>query len=270
MMLTPFYTCDFGDIYNVSAEVLLSEIKVDLIVTSPPYGSLRRYKGFSFDLEAISNGIKTALVGGGCCVWIVGDQTINGCEQMIPFKHAQALIQSGLSLYDTMIWEKPSPACPTEGRYYDVFEFMFVFCNGRKPKTLNLLCDRKNRSEGFVAKRETRSSREDRRYHWGENSTRAVKPFGRRFNVWHVSRGVNKTPHPAVFPEQLVTDHLKTWSNKGDLVCDPMAGSGTTAIAAIKEGRRFIVNDISTEYCELMKERINGFLNSYTPDLFGD
>lgn len=255
-MMKPYFECEYGVVYNASAETLLNEIRSDLIVTSPPYGTLRKYKGFDFDLGKIAHGVKTCLSDGGTCVWVVADQTIRGCEQLIPFKHAQAMIDAGLSLYDTMIWEKPSPAVPTEGRYYDVFEYMFVFCDGKKPKTLNLLADRKNRSAGFVAKRETRSSREDRRYHWGENSTRAVADYGRRFNVWQISRGHNATPHPAVFPEQLALDHILSWSNEGDVVCDPMAGSGTVALAAMKTGRKFIVNDISTEYCDLMVDRI--------------
>lgn len=255
-MIKPYFECEYGVVYNVSAEVLLNEVQSDLIVTSPPYGSLRKYKGFEFNLDLVAQGIKTSLVDGGTCVWVVADQTIRGCEQLIPFKHAQAMIDAGLSLYDTMIWEKPSPACPTEGRYYDVFEYMMVFCDGKKPKTLNLLADRKNRSAGFVAKRETRSSREDRRYHWGENSMRKVKEYGRRFNVWQISRGHNKTEHPAVFPEQLATDHILSWSNEGDVVCDPMAGSGTVAVSAIQTGRKFVVNDISREYCDMMVERI--------------
>lgn len=256
MAITPYFSCSFGDVYNVSAEVLLNNINCDLIVTSPPYGTLRKYKGFDFDLDLIAKGIYKSLSKGGCLVWIVADQTIKGCEQLIPFKHAQSMINTGLSLYDTMIWEKPSPAVPTEGRYYDVFEYMFIFCKGRKPKSLNLLNDRKNRSAGFVAKRDIKTAREDRRYHWGKNSTRAVKEFGRRFNVWHISRGKNNTDHPAVFPEQLAEDHIKTWSDIGDTVCDPMAGSGTTAIAAIKQNRKFIVGDISKDYCEIIKNRI--------------
>lgn len=89
-----------------------------------------------------------------------------------------------------------------------------------------------------------------------EDGKRVVKPFGRRFNVWMVPRSKNETRHPAVFPLKLAADHIKSWSNVGDLVCDPMSGSGKAAIAAMNEGRRFVVNDISLEYCEIMVERI--------------
>lgn len=92
---------------------------------------------------------------------------------------------------------------------------------------------------------------------------RAVKDYGRRFNVWQISRGHNTTPHPAVFPEKLAVDHILSWSNEGDVICDPMAGSGTVALAAMKTGRKFIVNDISTEYCDLMVDRIKKHCNEH-------
>lgn len=63
---------------------------------------------------------------------------------------------------------------------------------------------------------------------------RVVKEYSRRFNVWEVARGLNKTKHPAVFPERLANDHILSWSNKGDVVLDPFCGSGTTAKMAQK------------------------------------
>lgn len=41
--------------------------------------------------------------------------------------------------------------------------------------------------------------------------------------------------HPAVFPLQLPTRHIQSWTNEGDVVLDPFIGSGTTAMAAIDE-----------------------------------
>lgn len=62
--------------------------------------------------------------------------------------------------------------------------------------------------------------------------------------------------HPATFPEELVGDHIRSWSNLGDLICDPMAGSGTTCLMAKLLGRRFIGVDISKQYCNLAAERV--------------
>ena len=62
--------------------------------------------------------------------------------------------------------------------------------------------------------------------------------------------------HPAIFPEKLAEDHIKTWSKKGDLVYDPFLGSGTTAKAAISLNRNWIGSEISSQYCALSKKRI--------------
>ena len=62
--------------------------------------------------------------------------------------------------------------------------------------------------------------------------------------------------HPAIFPEKLAEDHIKSWSKKGDLVYDPFLGSGTTAKAAIALDRNWIGSEISSQYCTLAKRRI--------------
>ena len=62
--------------------------------------------------------------------------------------------------------------------------------------------------------------------------------------------------HPAPFPIALARDHIATWSNHGDVVLDPFAGSGTTAIAAKELGRRFIGLELSADYCEIAEQRL--------------
>lgn len=231
---------------------LLPDESVDLTVTSPPYDNLRTYKGFSWDFEATARELYRVTKQGGVVVWIVADATIKGSETGTSFKQALYFKECGFKLYDTMIWSKPSPQAPTEGRYYDVFEYMFIFSKG-KPKSLNLLNDRKNKSAGHISKKETRSCREDRRTKEG---TRIVKEYSRRFNIWEISRGNNKTKHPAVFPLALAQDHILTWSNEGDTVLDCFIGSGTTAVACIRTKRNYIGFEISSEYCEMAKRRI--------------
>ena len=225
---------------------------VDLTVTSPPYDKLRTYKGFSWDFEATARELYRVTKQGGVVVWIVADSTVSGSETGTSFRQALYFKECGFDLYDTMIWSKPSPQAPTEGRYYDVFEYMFIFSKG-KPKTLNLLVDRKNKSFGAKSKKETRSCREDRRTKEG---IRTVKEYSRRFNVWEISRGHNKTSHPAVFPESLARDHILSWSNEGDVVLDPFLGSGTTSKMALLNNRNFVGFEISKEYCDIAQKRI--------------
>jgi len=237
---------------NLETMAKMPDNYVDLTVTSPPYDDLRDYKGYSFPFEDIAKELFRVVKVGGVVVWVVGDATIKGSETGTSFRQALFFKEIGFNLYDTMIWRKPSPQAPTEGRYYDVFEYMFVFSKG-KPKTLNLLKDRKNKSAGAVSNKETRSCREDRKV---KNEKRVVAEFSRRFNVWELSRGRNNTNHPAVFPEKLANDHIISWSNENDLVYDPFMGSGTTAKMSILNNRNWIGSEISSEYCEIIEERV--------------
>lgn len=230
---------------------------IDITVTSPPYDNLRNYKGSLEWGEHIWKPILEELYritkDGGVVVWVVADKCVKGGETGTSFKQALYAMECGFRLYDTMIWNKPSPQAPTEGRYYDVFEYMFVFSKG-KPATLNLLRDRKNKSAGSVSNKESRSCREDRKILDGK---RTVPEYSRRFNVWDVSRGSNRTEHPAVFPESLAHDHILSWSNEGDTVFDPFMGSGTTGKMAKKLNRNFIGIEKVEEYFDIAKNRIN-------------
>ncbi len=83
-----------------------------------------------------------------------------------------------------------------------------------------------------------------------------------RGNIWEYVVGKNLEDqeakgHPAPFPCELARDHISSWSNEGDLVLDPMCGSGTTCKVAKELGRNYIGIDISHEYCDLARNRIN-------------
>ena len=60
----------------------------------------------------------------------------------------------------------------------------------------------------------------------------------------------------AQFPEKLAHDHILSWSNPGDTVLDPMMGSGTTGVAAIRSGRNFIGIEIDENYFRMAEQRI--------------
>jgi site-specific DNA-methyltransferase (adenine-specific) len=76
-------------------------------------------------------------------------------------------------------------------------------------------------------------------------------------NVWSMPVGFKNLGHPAVFPEQLATDHILSWSNENDIILDPMCGSGTTCKMAKMHNRNYIGIEISQKYCNIANERIN-------------
>lgn len=263
--------CDLTELYNTSyysnekgmllqgdcGEVmkLMPNSCIDLTVTSPPYSDLRKYKGFNFNFEQIAQELYRITKEGGCVVWICSDKTQNGSETGTSFEQALYFKSIGFNLYDTMIWRKPNPSVPTEGRYYNCFEYMFVFSKG-KPKSLNFINDKENKGFGKSYKSDNRMNPEQRKQ---QGEIKTISQFSRRHNVWDIAIGKNETKHPAVFPEQLASDHIYTWSEEGDIVFDPFCGSGTTAKMAMQLNRRWIGVELSEEYCEMIKDRLEKY-----------
>ena len=245
---------------NVTVMKQMPDECVDLTVTSPPYDNLRAYNGNSaFDFEGIAKELFRVTKAGGVVVWVVGDATINGSETGTSFKQALFFKEIGFNLHDTMIFEKDSFQKPNHNRYWACFEYMFVLSKGN-PKTAYMISDRANSQSGKTVSSKTVRNAD------GSTSTRrpvVIAAFGKRKNIWAYSTGYGKGTtckeayqHPAMFPEQLATDHILSWSNEGDTVLDPFAGSGTTGIAAMNTGRKFILIEKDAGYCEIIRRRI--------------
>lgn len=245
-----------GDCCEKVKELIDKGIKTDLTITSCPYDDLRNYDGkIQFDeskwreliplLYDITN-------DGGVVVWIVNDMVKNGSKTGTSFKQALAFMDAGFNLNDTMIWSKLNPMPQVkQPRYNQCFEYMFVFSKG-KPKTFNPImvpCKCAGQNYDSTCK------------NMGGENGRTEKHFiinkeKVKSNIWECAVAKNKTVHTAVFPLQLIIDHIKSWTNEGDTVLDPFVGSGTSGIAALKLNRNFIGIDIVPEYCKLTEEQI--------------
>jgi DNA modification methylase len=261
---------EINKIYNESCIETMSKMVdnfIDLTVTSPPYDNLRLYKGYVFDFKNIAKELYRITKIGGVLVWIINDETVKGSESGTSFRHALHFMNLGFNLHDTMIYLKPNPSYPASAksnRYSQVFEYMFIFSKG-KPKTVNLIKDRKNKWGGKssfgVHTQRKRNGELERR------SIIKVQEIGYRFNVWNYSTGKGFSSkdkiafqHPAIFPEKLAEDHIISWSNEDDIIYDPFAGSGTTLKMALINNRQFIGSEISTEYTNIIEERLQKFI----------
>lgn len=238
---------------------------IDLTVTSPPYDNLRDYKGYSFDFESIAKELYRVTNDGGVVVWIVGDATIKGSETGTSFKQALFFKECGFKIHDTMIYSAKKMVM-NHRRYEQEFEYMFIFSKG-KLKNFNPIriptkhfgvTKKANYGEKTDAKLEKKDANRYRDEKW------KVKPTKIKGNIWEYSIGFNGSTkdkiafkHPAIFPEKLVNDHIISWSNEGDIVYDPFMGSGTTAKMALLNNRNYIGSEMSEEYCDIIKERIN-------------
>jgi len=232
---------------------------IDLTVTSPPYDNLRDYNGYEFRFDEIATELFRITKPGGIVVWVVGDAVIKGSETGTSFQQALYFKDIGFRLHDTMIWQKSNFSNPSKNRYHQIFEYMFVFSKG-KLKTFNPIKDKKNKYVGqaTVGKNTRRLANGE----MVESKKNIINEYGMRTNIWFMNTVgqeymCKKLPHPAMFPEKLVKDHIISWSNKGDLVLDPFIGSGTTAKVAMLNNRNYIGMDISKEYCEMARARID-------------
>ena len=242
---------------------------VDLVVTSPPYDNLRSYKGYSFPFDEIVIELYRIVKVEGIVVWVVSDATINGSETGTSFKQALKFMEVGFNLHDTMIFQKTNPVPQIyRKRYTNVFEYMFVFSKGavKIHNGIKIPC----LHAGLELKGTTYKN-----YSRGEQSrgkmANPVKSEKLKGNIWEYVVGKNAVDqeaktHPAPFPYQLALDHILSWTNQGEVVLDPMCGSGTTCVAALDAKRDYIGIDISPEYCELAKERVK--IHAIQPSLF--
>ena len=244
----------FGDCLERMAEI--PDGSVDLTVTSPPYDNLRTYNG-SLEWgphiwEPILENLFRVTKDGGVVAWVVGDATVKGSETGTSFRQALYAMGCGFNLHDTMIYEKCQTCFGSNNCYLQSFEYMFVLSKG-KPKALNLIRDRKNVRHGEESMSEKGLSVNGTK---SKPIRKVLNPYGKRKNIWSYGVGGGKVNHPAVFPQKLADDHVRSWSNPGDTVLDPFLGSGTTGVAAERLDRQFIGIEKEPKYYGIACERI--------------
>ena len=236
---------------------------IDLTVTSPPYDNLRDYNGYSFDFESIANELYRVTKKGGVVVWVVGDQPFNGSESGTSFRQALYFKECGFNLHDTMIYQKVNYIPLTHKRYEQSFEYMFILTKG-SPKTFNpkmIPCKNAGKVEKYGLERRQNHGKNHAARLYNDTEYKVTKREKIAPNIFAYTLGREQTGHPAPFTEALVTDHILSWSNEGDIVYDPFMGSGTTAKMAKVLNRNYIGSEISSEYCEFAEIRIETITN---------
>jgi len=261
---------ELNRVYNGDSELVLKDVdseSIDLIVTSPPYDNLRKYNGIGDTwnhnkFKNIANELYRVLKPGGVIVWNVNDKVENGAKTTTSFRQVLHFTELGLNLNDTMIWRKSNPMpVVRQPRYTPCFEYMFVFSKG-KPNVFNPIM-RPCKSAGLHYQSTAKIM-------GGESGRKSldyrVNSEMVDYNVWEMAVAQNRETflvngkeikHPAVFPYELPYRHIQSWTNKGDVVLDPFAGSGTTLLAAMDLDRNFIGIEMNEDYCEIIKQRMD-------------
>jgi site-specific DNA-methyltransferase (adenine-specific) len=240
-----------GDCLEVMKDI--PDKSIDMVLTSPPYDNLRTYNGYTFDFEGIAKELFRIVKDGGVVVWVVGDATIKGSETGTSFKQALYFKDIGFNLHDTMIYRKINYIPLTHNRYEQAFEYMFVFSKGKLNVFNPIMVDCKNAG----SKTNKRTFYQDTTGSTSEgHNNNEVKQTKQKENVWDLATNAGTTGHPAQFPEKLAEDHILSWSNEGDIILDPMAGSGTTLKMAKKNNRNYVGIEISPEYIDIINKRL--------------
>ena len=223
----------------------IPDSSVHLMVTSPPYNVGKDYDK-DLDLaeymdmlsDVFSETYRLLVNGGRVCINIANI----GRKPYIPYHSfiISSMLKNGFMMRGEVIWEKGAGAgtstawgswlSASNPTLRDTHEYVLIFSKGK-----------------FGRKKS------------GGNEDTITKDEFLEYtkSVWSFNpESARKVNHPAPFPVGLPYRCIQLYTYKNDVVFDPFCGSGSTAIAAIKSGRRFLMVDSSLEYIRTAKSRI--------------
>lgn len=239
---------------------------IHLIVTSPPYWTLKKYRdhadqmgdiedyeAFLLELDQVWEHCYRVLVPGGrlCCV--VGDVCLSrrkndGRHTVVPL-HASIQEHCRKIGYDNLapiIWSKIANAVyEAEGNGGGFLGKPYEPNAVIKNDIEFILMERKpgGYRKPTVAARVLSVISDDNHKRWFQS-------------IWSGVTGASTRSHPAPFPEELAERLIRMFSFVGDTVLDPFLGTGTTTVAAAKWGRNSIGVEIDPHYFSLLEKRI--------------
>jgi DNA modification methylase len=259
---------NLGDARDIAA---LPEESVHLIVTSPPYWTLKEYRDcngqmghiaeyedFLHELDKVWKHCFRALVPGGRLVCVVGDVCLsrrknNGRHTVVPLhasiqEHCRKL---GFDNLAPIIWHKISNA---------VYEVENGSSFLGKPYEPNAVI--KNDIEFILMERKPGG------YRTPDVSARVLSVISDENHkewfqqIWTGLTGASTRHHPAPYPTELAERLVRMFSFVGDTVLDPFLGTGTTTVAAARCGRNSIGFEVDDHYFDMARKRIESETSS--------
>lgn len=256
-----------NQIYNQDCRDFMANLEpdsIDLVLTSPPYADMRAYASIPPDKYVdwflpIGKLIYQILKTNGVFVLNIRNSIYSGRRHTYVYDLIHRLHkEAGFDLIDDLIWDKGKMLPNSKGnRPMDCWEFAFVFGKGVditwNPDNVRTPYDKRSlqRYQTPVKKR------------WGSSRTelgeKIVQPhplgcFPK--NIISIGSENSFQHHPAPFPVPFAEWFVKAYSNPGEIVYDPFGGSGTTAVAAQKHGRKWLLTEIHDEYIKVAEKRL--------------
>lgn len=229
---------------------------VPLTIFSPPYDGIRDYKNeWMLDFRKLGKELFRVTAEGGVVAVVIGDGTKNFAKSLTTFRWAVDWCDRvGWKLFECCIYSRHgNPGAWWSQRFRVDHEYILIFFKGKRPRTFNkvpLMINAKHAGKIYTGT--------DRLTNGGfkKITPKAVNDKKCRGTIWHYSTSNSegnrlKLKHPATFPNKIAEDLVLCFSVAGDLVLDPMCGSGTTCVAAAKHGRTYLGIEISGEYADI-------------------
>ncbi|MCP4990805.1 MAG: site-specific DNA-methyltransferase [Colwellia sp.] len=243
-----YYTSNGITIYNGECLEVMSELdcKFDLILTDLPYGTTDVDWDKIIPFEPLWVQYKR-LIAKNRAIVLFSSQ---------PFTSKLVMSNEKWFKYE-WIWDKVTARghLASKVRPLKQHENLCVFCEKSplyNPQMIKRPKDRiENRQKGEYSRSDL--------FRGKKNEDYVNKPI---YTHWYpksivtFSNATTKTFHPTQKPIALLQYIIRTYTNPGDIILDNTAGSFSTAVAAINEGRKFVGIEIGRNYCEIGKERI--------------
>lgn len=245
---------------NIEVMKDIPDNSIDMIMTSPPYDDIRDYKGFDMNLSNLAIECYRVLKDGGIAVLVMQDGTKNFAKSLTTFRTVIDWCDNAdFKLFEMTLYSKHgTPGAWWTKRFRVDHEYMPIFFKGKKPAYFDkehLSIPSKHGGKVLTggATRLTNGKT--------LKATKiAINPTKCRGTIWEYKTCGDgsklKHKHPATFPDQLPKDFIQCFCPPDGIVLDPFNGSGTTCVAAAQLTRKYIGIDISSEYCEIAKQRL--------------
>lgn len=236
-------------------------LSVPLTVFSPPYDNIRDYgNNWSLDYKRLGNLLYDVTVDGGVCAVIIGDGTKDFAKSLTTFRWAVDWVDRvGWRLFECCIYSRHgNPGAWWNKRFRVDHEYILLFFKGSRPRVFDktsLMVPSRHAGKIYTGTDRLTSGGFKR------IEPKAVNEKKCRGTLWEYATSNTegnklKLEHPATFPDKLAGNIIECFSLPGDLVLDPMCGSGTTCVMARRLGRHYIGIDVNGGYVEIARKRV--------------
>jgi DNA modification methylase len=249
----------------------LDDESVDLVITSPPYDRQGKYRdGQSYErgwyedfFLKVTGEIHRVLQPHGSFVLNYRSKRHGDERGLLQYELVFWLREQGFLFAEDFIWGKPSPPPGRFNRFLkDAVEYCFQFAKSPGWQFY---------PEAVLQPARWDKKDRERRKRLKQNYERVNEPSGhgrRRVQAgpdWvrpstlltlEPEFGPNPTHHPARFPLEIPDFFIRLMTQPGQLVVDPFAGTCTTAVAAEKHGRRWLMAELDPDYASILPERL--------------